>query len=253
MEPPQFATGITHLDISHDGALNLVAEVTDVTQEDYKANIHSLIGTANHHSSFTFFEVAPTDPDFQQGRIITYIPPVYPNDKGIKNYTRFAPAFTEDVAVVVWLTQINAQCFKARYLYIDICLQNVSREGFELSTRMCGGSQYLGCTWIAYPVNNPGIDSGWLDRLVLGLTGEPDNVADTIRTQRVMFRKAFKKPPQVWLAWSGVNLILPDNIRLSTQVVQDSITTTGFEISVRAWGPSVLVSGSLCWLAVEMD
>ena len=253
MEPPQFATGITCLDIGKGGTFHLVVQVTNVTKKDYKVNVDSMVGTANLSSTLTFFEVAPTDPDFQQGRIITFIPPIYPSDKEIETSTRFERAFPEDVEVVVWLTQIDAQCFKAGFLYIDICLQTVGRQGFQLLYKMCGGSQYLGCSWIAYPKHNPGIDSGWIDRLVLGLTGKQDAVAETTRTQKVVFQKVFKKPPQVWLAWSGVNLILPDNIKLETQVVQDSITTTEFEFRVRAWGKSVLVAGSLCWLAVEMD
>lgn len=213
--------------------------------------MNSLIGTGNYSSTITFFEVARTDPDFQQGRIITYMPSLYPNDTEVRDYTRFARTFAEDVEVVVWLTQIDAQCFKAGFLYIDTCLQSVSSEGFELLYKMCGGSQYLGCSWIAYPKSNPGIDSGWIDRLVLGLTGNSSEESN--RLHKVTFKKVFKKPPQVWLAWSGVNLILPDNIRLKTHVVQDSITAKGFEFNVRAWGKSVLVTGSLCWLAVEMD
>lgn len=253
-EPPQFATGITYLDILRNegnGTLHLVAEVTNITKEDYKVNVNSLFGTHNYRSETTFFEVARTDPDFQQGRIIAYVPPIYPNDTDVKNHIRFARTFAEDVEVVVWLTQIDAQCFKAGFLYIDTCLQSVSSEGFELLYKMCGGSQYLGCSWIAYPKSNPGIDSGWIDRLVLGLTGNSSEESN--RLHKVTFKKVFKKPPQVWLAWSGVNLILPDNIRLKTHVVQDSITAKGFEFNVRAWGKSVLVTGSLCWLAVEMD
>ena len=215
----------------------------------------SYSSTVKHGAGCTFFEVSQTDPDFQQGQVITYVRPLYPYDK-IISYPRYARVFAEDVEIVTWLYQIDADCFKAGFLDIESYSKNTGRDSFELWYGACRQPQnlyILGSTWVAYPKNKTGIDSGRIDKLKFGLVGAANDAEGTL-IKEASFKKTFRKPPQVWLALCGVNMTFAgDNLRLRTQVVQDSITTTGFNYKVISWGKNKLETVSLCWLAVELD
>ena len=254
-DPPQFATGITYLNINKINALRLLSYVSNITKEVYQVNVDSWNDTVKHGAGCTFFEVSQTDPDFQQGRVTTYMSNGYPDQ--IISFPMYARAYTEEVEIVTWLHQIDADCYNAGFLDIDTHTNRVGQESFELGygTRRKSQNLYtLGSTWIAYPKHKPGIDSGRIDKQKFGVVGAT-NEAQGTRTMEVTFKKTFKKPPQVWLALCGINMTFPtvDNLRLRTQVVKDSITTTGFKYDIISWGKSVLETVSLCWLAVELD
>ena len=254
--PPQFATGITFLDINKIDLVRLLTNVNDITKESYKVNVHSYGSTVKHGAGCTFFEVSQTDPDFQQGQVITFISP-YPDNCKITSFPRFARVFSEDVEIVTWFYQIDADCFKTGFLDIDTNTTIVYRDHFKLVYGSCRKSQNiynLGTTWIAYPKHKPGIDSGRIDKLKFGLVGAPNEAKGTL-TKEMKFKKIFTKPPQVWLALCGICMRFDpvDNLRLMTWVVKGSITTTGFKYDIISWGKAVLETVSLCWLAVELD
>ena len=260
-DPPQFATGITSLNFNWIGAVRLIASVNKITREDYQVNLDSYNNTTvKHGAGCTFFEISQTDPDFQQGKVITFMLSMYPDGHSIHTFPIFAWEFAEDVSVVTWFCQIDVEGFRAGYLDIYTYSQSVSREGFELLYGATQESQNnlftLGTTWIAYPKHKPGIDSGRIDKLNFGLVRAANESEGTL-TKEVKFRKLFKKPPQVWLALCGIHMTwgdgVKDNLRLVTRVVKDSITTTGFKYDIISWGETVLKTVSLCWLAVELD
>lgn len=262
-DPPQIATGITSLNFNSINRVRLIASVSKITREDFQVNLDSYNSTTvKHGAGCTFFEVSQTDPDFQQGKVITFIPSKYPDGHEIYAFPIFAWVFAEDVTVVTWFYQIDVGCFSAGYLDIYTESRNVSREGFVLLYGATQKSQNnlltLGSTWIAYPKHKPGIDSGRIDKIKFGLVRAANESEGTL-TNKVKFKKLFKKPPQVWLALCGIHMTwddsddMGDNLRLVTQVVKDSITTTGFKYDIISWGEAVLETVSLCWLAVELD
>ena len=254
-DPPQFAIGITSLDIGKVAAARLAASVSSITREGYQVNLESWLKTAKHGAGCTFFEVSQTDLDFQQGQVITFIRD-YCEAQEIFSYPRYARAFAEDVEIVIWLNKIDINCFGAGFLDINAYATGIHREEFTLAYGTCRKAQHLyslGFTWIAYPKHHPGIDSGRIDKLKFGLGGAASEAQGTL-TKGATFKKAFKKPPQVWLALSGMNVNLAgDNLRLRAQVVRDSITTIGFNYEVISWGKNMLETVSLYWLAVELD
>ena len=253
--PPQFATGITFLNINKTNTIRIIAKVSNITMEQYEVSLNSYFTTVKHGAGCTFFEVSQTDPDFQQGHIMTYLPP-YPNDHKITTSLRYTRAFTEDVEIVTWLNHIDAHCFDTGFLDIDTYSQDVRQEEFSLVYGSCRQPQrvfVLGSTWIAYQKCKPGIDSGRIDKLELGLAGAVNEVQGTV-IREVVFKKTFTKPPQVWLALCGINMTFNgDDLRLKTRVVEDSITTTGFNYHIISWGKTLLKTVSLSWLAVELD
>lgn len=255
-EPPQFAAGITFLNINKISGIRLLAKVSDITRESYKVSLNSYHSTMKLGAGCTFFEVSQTDPDFQQGKVITYLPQEYSNDVKITTWLFFARAFAEEVEIVTWLNQIDSQCFETGLLDIDTSIQHVDLEGFSLVYGSCRQPQkvcILGSTWVAYQKCKPGIDSGRIDKLKLGLVGAVNEAQGTV-TKDVVFKKRFKKPPQVWLALCGINMMLNgDDLRFKTRVVEGSITTTGFNYHIISWGKAVLETVSLSWLAVELD
>lgn len=255
-EPPQFATGITALDINKSNILCLHSNVSRITKESFKVKVNSWCDTVKHGAGCTFFEVCQTDSHFQQGSVTTRFEPMYPKDHKINSFPTFAREFTEGVEVVTWFDQIKAHCFKTGFLDIDTCTNVTKRRYFELVYGACRQPQelyILSTTWIAYPKSKPGIDSGRINKVKFGLVGATNEAQGTV-TMEATFKKKFKKPPQVWLALCGINITLAgDNLRLRTQVVKDSITTIGFNYEVISWGKNVLETVSLYWLAVELD
>ena len=254
--PPQFATGITFLDINKSNSARLYALVSDITKQSYKVNVDSFNNTVKHGAGCTFFEVSKTDPDFQQDQVITYVSP-YPYNRQITSYTKYARVFSEDVEIVTWIYHIDVDCFKAGFLDINTNATSINRDCFHLVYGSCRASHNLyslGSTWIAYPKHKPGIDSGRIDKLKFGLVGAANEAQGTL-TKEMKFKKIFTKPPQVWLALCGICMKFDpvDNLRLMTRVVKDSITTTGFKYEIISWGKAVLDTVSLCWLAMELD
>ena len=218
--------------------------------------MNSYSNTVKYGAGCTFFEVSPTDPYFQQGRVVTTIS-AYPDDRKVTSFISYIREFAEDIEIVTWLAHIIVDCNKTGILNIDIEANVVQRQNFELVYGVSRKSQdllsVLGSTWIAYPKSKPGIDSGRIDKLKLDLARVATEALGTVRKE-AMFKKTFKKPPQVWIALCGINLTcVGDNVRLKTQVVKDSITTTGFNYEIISWGKTLLETVSLYWLAVELE
>jgi len=225
---------------------------TDRTTTGFTLTANSWADTVKYAAGATWFEVSPTDPEFQQGRANLYLN-MFPADYKALNMIKFPRAYTEDVEILIWLNYLDLSAVKANFIMIDASVQEVSRVGFQLwyGTSGANNNVYgLGYNWIAYPKSKKGVESGLISKQkVSPNTGEVHSV------QEVKFKKEFSKPPRVWLAWSGMEVTnaKADNMRLMTEVVADSITITGFKYQIDLKSPVILGSLSLSWIAVELD
>lgn len=252
-QPPQFATGINKIDMMTATPVRLDIDISDVSTTQYRVNLNSWDDTVKYTAGASWFEVAGNDPDFQVGRVHTAIPNPYsfPDNKYVTTKVKFPRVFSDDVEVLVWLTALASHCGKAGYLKIGTSLSNFKRESFELSYGTSGPDNSvneLAYSWIAYPKNKEGVESGWLNKVKV-------THADAAVTNEVKFTKSFKKPPSVWIALSGMDLTntSDENVRLLVKVLPESITTTGFKYEMALWWRTKAKSASAYWLALEMD
>lgn len=252
LQAPQLATGVTYLDMNVNFTYRLDIDSTDRTTTGFNLAINSWADTVKYAAGATWFEISPTDPDFQQGRSNLYLN-MFPPDYKPMSAIKFPRAYTEDVEILVWLTYLDFSAIKANFIMIDVSVLEANRAGFQLWYGTSGANNCvygLGYSWIAYPKSKKGVESGLISKQKISLnTGEVRSI------QEVKFKKEFMKPPRVWLAWSGMEVTnaKADNMRLMTEVVADSTTTTGFKYQIDLKSPVTLGSLSLYWIAVELD
>ena len=178
---------------------------------------------------------------------------MFPADSKVLNTIKFPRAYTEDVEILIWLYYLDLNPRVANFITIDASVQEANRAGFQLWYGTSGANSHtygLGYNWIAYPKSKKGVESGWISKQKIS-----PNSGEAHSVQEVKFKKEFTKPPRVWLAWSGMEVINAkvDHLRLNTEVVADSITTTGFKYQIDLWSKVTLGSVSLCWIAVTLD
>ncbi|GKZ34376.1 hypothetical protein AbraIFM66950_004607 [Aspergillus brasiliensis] len=231
---PVTVHGLNWLDVNCGFNIRVDSHIVDPTQEKFTASIRSWADTQLYPAGFNWLEVPhisqsiPSLPLIQTGVFDTeekreWTKPQLKNSKSVQ--------FT-----------LHTTHPKGCLLPLD-----VTTTGFTISIDSWSNTvmHRAIASWIAYPQDAHGIDSGRFAAMNIRLWQKPQHDD----TKAVTFTKCFFQAPKMFIALDEFNYDSAKNLRLKTSV--SDVSQDGFTWHLQSWGDSIMYNAAASYLAWE--
>ncbi|KAJ5583785.1 hypothetical protein VI817_006146 [Penicillium citrinum] len=240
---PELPIGLTSLDIDKDYNIRIRAEVVNPQANKFTAKIWTWYDTKLYSAGMSWVEKSQL-PFLQSGTFDTneirdWRSPQHDNSK----YIQFSAPFPSAPKVVCFLTYFDME--KGKNWRLKVIPSNITHTGFQITIKSWYDSVLYGAsaTWIAYPDDIPGVDSGRFSTA---------DIRDWKNTQQknssiVGFNTQFNNPPSLFVGLDELDYNCDYNLRLKLET--SDLTQTGFKWDLDAWFDSEMYQSGASYLA----
>lgn len=242
---PGLVVGLTYLDVGCKGNVRVNAYPSEIQRDRFKINLDTWNDTTLYYATCAWLAIEADDMDFQYGSYHTL------EDHDCKSAplhnTRkitFKRKYPTAPAVVVWLNVIDLG--SAANWRIKTFATNVTATGFTIHIDTWADTKLYAAmaSWVAYPMDRPGVASGCFSTLDTRSPGQQQIFNSAFEP----FEKGvFENPPRLFLALNALDINPTVTMRLLVKA--DNVSATGMTWHLNSWRDSSIYSAGASYIA----
>ncbi|PLN86915.1 hypothetical protein BDW42DRAFT_189830 [Aspergillus taichungensis] len=247
---PATVHGLNWLDVNCGFNIRVDPQIVNPTQEKFTASIRSWSDTQLYSAGFNWLEIPrifqyiPYIPLIQTGTFDTeekreWTKPQLKNSKSVK----FTTPYHAPPKVVCFLRYLDLA--KGKNWRIKTYAADVTSTGFTINIDSWSDTVMYraSASWIAYPQDTPGIESGRFAATDIRPWTKPQHN----NSKAVGFTKSFVKAPKIFIALDEFDYDSAKNLRLKTSV--SDVSSKGFTWHLQSWGDSIMYNAAASYVA----
>lgn len=249
-DAPATVHALNWLDVNCGHNIRIDTQILNPTQDKFTASISSWSDTELYSGGFNWLEIPrifqyiPYIPLIQTGTYDTeetrpWNKPQLQNSKSVK----FATPYHAPPKVVCFLRYLDLE--KGKNWRIKTYTSNVKSTGFTIHLDSWSNTVMYRAvaSWVAYPQDTPGIDSGRFSATDVRPWTKPQHD----NSKAVNFSKVFNKAPKMFIGLDEFDYDAAKNLRLKTSV--SNVTPQGFTWHLQSWHDSIMYNAAASYVA----
>ncbi|KAJ8109810.1 hypothetical protein ONZ43_g6032 [Nemania bipapillata] len=235
---PAFTVGLNFLDFDKSHNLRIRSKVDTVLPSQAMLNLQSWGDTVQNASGVSWFLYPSDDNDIQGGSFTT-------KNAGADTTITFRHEYSSIPRVVVFLTALDVD--KSTNCCVKAYASNVTTRGFKLHIETWSNSKLSECgaSWVAHPVDKPGIFSGSFSTQ----DATSCTTAQVNKKGTLLFTPSFDKPPKMFLALNMLDIDRGNDTRV--RLSGSSISGQQMEWHIDSWGNATVNAAGAAYIAIN--